>query len=496
MRSSPAKSGMLAAAVLLTLGALAAPAGAAAAGGRAATVAVGSSALPALTQHGRWLVDPTGRVVTLHGYNVVAKVAPYTPQSIGFTGDDAAFLAENGYNAVRLGIVWKALEPTPGDYDEHYLDQIADTVRVLGEHGIYSMLDFHEDFYNERFGGQGFPDWATFDGGRPNLEWLSMANPAEETAWDNFWADKRVDGVGLRERFTAMWQHVASRFAGDPDVLGYDLINEPQLGSDLVGCFFGHCPVAKEMAATYEATASAIRKVDDTHVIWWEHGIGNLAQPSPDIDGSGLSYHDYCPLSAALPGKLGWLRDAICPLPEHLSLDDAVSDAAAADAVPMLTEFGSTGHTAELTRMAADADEHRMGWTEWTYYSNGSSDFAGTPSLVRDPRRPPTGDNVDTALLDALTRPYPAAVAGTPGDWSFDPSSGRFDLHYSTDAVGGGQAGDVTTVSVPRAQYPNGYAVGVSGGTVVSDPGATVLRIATKPGAATVGVTVSGRPAA
>src|SRR5439155_1111277 len=61
-----------------------------------------------------------------------------------------------------------AVEPTPGAYDDAYLDHIADTVATLARHGILSLLDFHQDLYNERFAGEGWPDWAVQDDGLPN----------------------------------------------------------------------------------------------------------------------------------------------------------------------------------------------------------------------------------------------------------------------------------------------------------------------------------------
>ena len=61
---------------------------------------------------GRWLVDAYGRVVILHGVNMVVKLPPYDPAVLGFGDDDAAFLASEGFNTVRLGIIYKALEST------------------------------------------------------------------------------------------------------------------------------------------------------------------------------------------------------------------------------------------------------------------------------------------------------------------------------------------------------------------------------------------------
>src|SRR6185312_15985096 len=136
------------AAGLAVAGLLAAP------GAQAAPGDVGL-AVGGLGQVGRWMTDSTGRVVVLHGLNQVFKVAPYEPSADGFGDDDAAFLAANGFDAVRVGVIWAAVEPRPGHYDNAYLASIAATVHTLAEHGIVSLLDFHQDLYNEKFQGEG-----------------------------------------------------------------------------------------------------------------------------------------------------------------------------------------------------------------------------------------------------------------------------------------------------------------------------------------------------
>ena len=109
---------------------------------------------------GRWVTDATGRVVIVHGINMVYKLPPYYPAAAGFGNDDAAFLQSVGFNAVRVGVIWKAVEPEPGVYDDGYLNRIAQTVATLARHGIVSLLDFHQDLLNELFQGEGVPDWA------------------------------------------------------------------------------------------------------------------------------------------------------------------------------------------------------------------------------------------------------------------------------------------------------------------------------------------------
>ena len=95
------------------------------------------SLLPISTT-GTWLTNSDGQVVILHGPNEVYKLPPYEPSASGFNADDAAFLADNGFTAVRLGVIWAAVEPQPGVIDTAYLDSINQTVQMLADHGVYT----------------------------------------------------------------------------------------------------------------------------------------------------------------------------------------------------------------------------------------------------------------------------------------------------------------------------------------------------------------------
>src|SRR5580700_7303684 len=78
-----------------------------------------------LGHSGRWIVDSTGRVVVMHGTNLVYKLAPYYPAAAGFGASDARFLQSIGFNVVRVGVIFQALEPMPGVFDQGYLNHIA-----------------------------------------------------------------------------------------------------------------------------------------------------------------------------------------------------------------------------------------------------------------------------------------------------------------------------------------------------------------------------------
>ena len=129
---------------------------------------------PPLDHEGRWFTDQRGRVVILRGFNMVYKVGSYRPEDTGFGRDDARFLRRHGFNSIRLGIIYAGLEPSPPaadgtpDYRRGYIRSIARTERVLARSGVYTLLDFHQDLYNERFQGEGWPDWQTIDDGVPS----------------------------------------------------------------------------------------------------------------------------------------------------------------------------------------------------------------------------------------------------------------------------------------------------------------------------------------
>lgn len=84
--------------------------------------------LPALTTSGKWFVNDAGQVVILHGVNEVYKLDPYEVSVQGFGVDDAVFLAANGFNVVRLGVIWAAVEPEPGVYNTAYIGSLEQTL--------------------------------------------------------------------------------------------------------------------------------------------------------------------------------------------------------------------------------------------------------------------------------------------------------------------------------------------------------------------------------
>ncbi len=335
----------------------------------------GATAAPTLPlgHAGRWITDASGRVVVLHGTNMVYKLPPYSPDAIGFGDDDAAFLASVGFNAVRVGVIWKALEPRPGVYDDAYLKHIAGTVATLARHGIVSLLDFHQDLFNERFQGEGAPDWAVQDGGLPNprLGFPSnyLANPALEHALDAFWTNAPgPGGIGLQDRFAAAWDHVAARFEGNHAVLGYEVFNEPFPGTLWQPCLIpSGCPgFDAELSGFYRRVDTAIRAVDRGTLIWHEPNVlfnnGADTRLAPPSDArSGFAFHDYCLSEPATGSPTG------CAAVDNTVFAHAVGRAARTGEAVMETEFGATNDIPYLDQMVQRGDRYMVPWLEWAY---------------------------------------------------------------------------------------------------------------------------------
>lgn len=106
---------------------------------------------------------------------MVYKVDPYIPANDKFdpqyslTDAEVDQLRSWGFNFVRLGVMWEAVERAPGVYNETYLDQIEDLINKLGKRGIYTLVDAHQDVLARRICGEGMPDFYAKDEDLPHV---------------------------------------------------------------------------------------------------------------------------------------------------------------------------------------------------------------------------------------------------------------------------------------------------------------------------------------
>jgi endoglycosylceramidase len=443
-----------------------------------------------LKSNGRWISDSYGRVYVFHGVSMVNKLPPYTLSATGFDERSARLLADNGLNVVRVGLIYSAVEPAPGVYDDEYLRDILKTVEMLADHGIMSLIDFHQDGWGPSFRCEGFPEWATFTDDHPirpvsNFP-LLYEDPAVKAAWDNLWNNIEPPGIApLQDGYGAAWAHAAGVLmrAKNPNcILGWEVMNEPNSGS-------GHQdPPNGALTRLTQNAVGAIRTVDTDHMIWYEPWvsfdlgtptlIGPITDPGP-VRRIGFAFHNYQVIEK---------YDEVWTNAENHS--KATGDALLA------TEFGAKTTASEIEAVMQSVDSVMMSAIYWTY-SNRTPykiEVLGVPvssadqGLVYDPSRELIPGNVWEEKLTAVVRPYPLSIAGTPQEWAFSPSTWTFNLTYEPGTYA--EPTGNTYIFVPNLRYPKGATVEVSGGTAFPDPNPQVLRIKNSgPGTVTVKIT-------
>ena len=131
--------------------------------------------------NGGRFVDAEGREVMLSGINLksLGEYWRYDPEIdpiFYWNDEDAEKFADIGWNVVRLVISWSRVEPAPGEYDESHLAEIEHAIRLFESHGIYTLIDLHQDAWGPTlaaredencpegttpaFGWDGAPGWA------------------------------------------------------------------------------------------------------------------------------------------------------------------------------------------------------------------------------------------------------------------------------------------------------------------------------------------------
>ncbi|WP_406507057.1 cellulase family glycosylhydrolase [Streptomyces sp. NBC_00212] len=458
-----------------------AAAGATAAVAAALLVAVGpAEAGPAHTAAGhRWITDDQGRALVLTGLNT-ASSAKSRPDGLPWI-KEADVQRESdalGSDFVRFLIQWRNVEPRPGEYDDGYLAQVAERVRWYGARGYRVMLDLHQDVYGPKVKGNGAPAWATENEGLPVAEqsqWeLKYIEPGTVRAFDNFWGTRKASR-DLRAHYAAAWAHVAARFADDPAVLGYDLMNEP-FGGSVQGPAFEAGP----LAALYRQTIGAIRKADHDSWIFVEpeavsanwglpSGLPYLKDPRGDGRDARIAYapHLY-PLPMDLGG--GYTGDAGKWVDRTLTSwrEQTEKTAKRLGAPVLIGEYGLDttlpGALPYVAKVRAMADAMGAGTAYW---SNDPGSWAPWDQNLKP-----------TPLLPVLDRPQPRAIAGDPVAYAWDEPSRTLSVSWRK---GEGVRGD-TEVYLPARFFPGGGVVTGDGVAGAWDPKSRILHVTSRSG--------------
>jgi endoglycosylceramidase len=410
---------------------------------------------------GGFIRDADGRAVIMHGANIAGanKTAPYWD---GKTQADWQRARDDwGFNAARLLVVWAAIEPQRGVYDDAFLDAVATRVEWAAKANMLVVLDMHEDVYGEGFGFDGAPRWTCdashYANFKPIEPWFLNSLDADVTACvDGFW---RSDD--LHAHYKEAWRRLGARLAGYDNVVGFDAINEPYWGSVNILDF-----ESTELQPFYEELVPAVRTAAPTWLAFLEpsaaRNLGGSSRLAPfTFDGVVYAPHSYDRDAESGKGFDPAHRDALLA-----NVASLAAEARGLSAALWIGEYGSPGGAPGITEyMTAQYDAAgaaAAGNMVWSY------DASANYGLLN-----PDGTE-KASLLGVVVRPYPERVAGDPVSYAFDAATKTFTLTYHA------QPGITapTILSIAPRLYPAGFAVDcggcaaqkTAGGLVVTSP--------------------------
>ena len=331
------------------------------------------------------IVDASGRQTLLRGVNVNSlgdywQANRKYPTVVPVTGADWDRIAAQGFDSVRLLISWSSLEPRRGTFDRAYLSKVRAAVTAAKARGIYSIIDMHQDAWGKYIatpkgttcpegtepakGWDGAPKWATLiDGFSTCTPGGREASPAAQEAWRAFYANDR----GIRDELVKAWGVVASAFRTEPAVAGYDLLNEPNQGTDNayqqgLPVFYGDAIAAIRRAERPKGSIDHIVFVEPT--VYGQDPFPIVFPTVTAEDNIVFAPHNY--------------GDSITSIPVEGLFDYFQSIATKADTPLWIGEYGwfdvSAKNTAALGRYAAKEDALLAAGSAWWQWRQACGD--------------------------------------------------------------------------------------------------------------------------
>ena len=475
----------------------------------------------------RFFNDDLGRTRLFHGVNAVVKVAPFIPVTSYFdpqmsiSQEDIEDLVNWGFNFVRLGVMWEATEVAFGVYNTTYLKQVDQLITMMGQAGIYTLVDAHQDVFARALCGEGVPNfWAqnlstTCEGfigkaaeavglctplSKYHFQYDSDGNPVIADCLKHMFSDYYMspeamsafhnlytNQSGMLDHFIGHWANVAAVLGNNPYVIGYDLINEPlaaNLYADpelaLPGSFD-----RKVLQPLYQKLAAVIRQYSAEKIVFFEPVQSDLLpvlggiifHAGFDETPSGPAYnnlqilndHTYC--CQANPnmcstGEPPLKKANECKKFHQKRISTRAEDAQRLGTGLIISEFGACTDSwacmAELTSVTETCDEHLVSWAYWMF--KGFGDYTTSGNLVEGFYNQTGG--LQTNKVRTLSRTYIPTFQGVPLFMRFDNNTGDFIAVYSFDPM---ITGPTELYYNSAEYYPNGYVIkattaqGVSG---------------------------------
>ena len=238
-----------------------------------------------------------------------------------FRKADMDSLAHWGFNSIRLPMHYNLftlpIEEEPNSTTNTWLStgfELTDSlVSWCAANHIYLILDLHA-----APGGQGYDKAISdYDDSKPSL-WESAQN---------------------RSKTVALWRKLAERYANEPWVGGYDLLNETNW----------NLPNNQALRQLYRDITTAIREVDSKHIIfiegnWFANDFTNLT-PAWDTN-MAYSFHKY------------WTTNKQSDIQWMLNIRNQYN-------VPLWCGESGENSNAWFTEAIQLFESHNIGWSWW-----------------------------------------------------------------------------------------------------------------------------------
>lgn len=260
------------------------------------------------------------------------------------TQADLDAMAAEGFNTIRIPFNYRMLSPeaTPGAYDEQGFQLLGQVIQMCKNSGLDVVLDMHACPGGQSHDAPADPEhtyWAWDD---VVQDWVEVGVAC---LWqfdqDYFNRTGRTPAFN-KQRTADIWREIATRFANEPAIIGYELINEPFLPYGV------HYPELRDLLVQITA---AIREVDTNHLVLVEGnyfaGTFEGLVPAWD-DNMALCFHRYW-----APAVYG-------------SIQEFVEEAALHDLPVLMTESGENS-SPWFHEFKSVLEANNVGWCWWGY---------------------------------------------------------------------------------------------------------------------------------
>ena len=257
------------------------------------------------------------------------------------TEKDIAWIAEKGFNSVRLPFNWRHLflhnENEITGINEEIAFYIDRCIQWCRKYGLYVFLDMH-------------------------------AAPGGQTGQNIDDSEDDTPKLFLEERYQEMlidaWSILAERYCNEETVGGYDLLNEP------LPKWNSH--LNDRLLPLYRKLINAIRSYDDKHIIilegaHWDTDFSVFEGFKPDEakDNIVLEFHKY------------WSNPDVESIEQFIEISQRLN-------VPLWMGEGGENNKEWYSYVFSMYENNNIGWNFWTFKK---MDGYNSPSLFRFPEK-------------------------------------------------------------------------------------------------------------